>query len=277
MSFYDDNSPIGFYDDDDIDAAVGSNQLQADDDDAFDALNGDYDDIMDDSEDELDDAMDADEDRYAIADLPEDETLAAQEIVAQCTGALEDGTPKAAIAIALDMVNPVTYQKQSLANQAMYKPVIEFHSRDEFIEVVFTFPTASDTNLRILYNHLEKYGQKLEETELGSQMAPLFACTIVPIASMGSAYMVAFQPKFWALASKEFGGTLNKLKVLFLAKNVNFYMSDETDVTSIFAAIERERQADEEFFAQAAAKDEERRAAQNADFGFDMSMLDNDE
>ena len=124
MSFYDDNSPIGFYDDDDIDAAVGSNQLQADDDDAFDAHNGDYDDIMDDSEDELDDAMDADEDRYAIADLPEDETLAAQEIVAQCTGALEDGTPKAAIAIALDMVNPVTYQKQSLANQAMYKPVI---------------------------------------------------------------------------------------------------------------------------------------------------------
>ncbi len=277
MSYYDDNSPIGFYDDDDIEAAVGDSQLHADDDDAFDALNGDYDDIMDENDDELDDVMDAEEDRYVIGDLPEDETLAAQEIVAQCTGTLEDGTPKAAVAIALDMVNPVTFQKQSLANQAMYKPVVEFHSRMDFIEVVFTFPTASDSNLRVLYNHLEKYGQKLDEVDEGSQMAPFFACTIVPIASLGSAYMVAYQPAFWGLACKDFGHPMNQLKIAFRAADVKFFMSDESDITSIFAAIQREKQADNEFYAQAAAREEERRAARDSQFDFDMSDFDDED
>ena len=277
MSFYDDKSPIGFYDDDDIEAAVGANQLQADDDDAFDALNGAYDDIMEDNDDELEEMMDAEDDQYELGTLTEDDSVVAQEIVAQCTGVLEDGSPKAAVAVALDMINPSTYQKQSIANQAMYKPVVEFHARMDFIEVVFTFPTPNDSNLRVMYNHLEKYGQKLDEVEVGSQMVPFFACTIVPVAAMGTAYMVAAQPAFWGLAGKQFGAPLNQLKVAFRAADVNFFMTDETDLTSIIAAVQREQEAEDEFFSQAAAREEERRAARDASFEFDMSDFDNDE
>lgn len=276
MSFYDDNSPIGFYDEDDIEAAVGENQLQADDDDAFDALNGDYDGIMDDNDDELEEMMDADDDQYELGILPEDETIAAQEIVAQCTGTLEDGTPKAAVAVALDMINPVTFQKQSLANQAMYKPVVTFHSRMDFIEVVFTFPTSNDSNLRVFFNHLEKYGQKLDNVDADDESVPFFAVTIVPIAQLGSAYMVAAQPVFWALAGETFSGPLNQLKVVFRAADVNFWMTDEHDLSSIVAAVQRERDAEEEFFEQAALKEQERYDAKQSDYGFDMSMFDNE-
>lgn len=277
MSYYDDNSPLGFYDDDDIEAAVGENQLHADDDDALDALNGDFDDIMDDSEDELEDMMDAEDDQYSMGGIPEDETVIAQEIVAQCTGVHEDGAPKAAIAIALDMVNPMTYQKQSLANQAIYKPVLEFKARMDFIEILFTFPTANDANLRVLYNHLEKYGQKVDELETTATNVPVFACTIVPIAAMGTAYMVAMQPVFWGLTSKQFGGQLNQLKVAFRAADVNFFTTDETDLTSIIAAVQREQEAEDEFFSQAAAREEERRAMRDSDFSFDMDDLTDDD
>lgn len=276
MSLYDNTSPIGFYDDDDIEAAVGDSQLHADDADAMDALNGDYDDIMDDSDDSLEEMMDADDDQEELGGIPEDETLAAQEIVSQCTGTLEDGTPKAAVAVALDMVNPITFHKQSLATQAMYKPVVEFRSRLDFLEVLFTFPTANDTNLRVFFNHLEKYGQKLDNIEADDQMVPLLTVTIVPIASLGSAYMVAAQPAFWALSSPTFGGILNQIKVSFRAADVNFWMTDETDIGGILAAVQREREAEDEFYAQAAARDEEKRAAENARFAFDMSDFDED-
>lgn len=276
MSLYDNTSPIGFYDDDDIEAAVGDSQLHADDADAMDALNGDYDDIMDDSDDSLEEMMDADDDQEELGGIPEDETLAAQEIVSQCTGTLEDGTPKAAVAVALDMVNPITFHKQSLATQAMYKPVVEFRSRLDFLEVLFTFPTATDTNLRVFFNHLEKYGQKLDSIEADDEMVPLFTVTIVPIAALGSAYMVAAQPAFWALSSPTFGGALNQIKVSFRAADVNFWMTDETDIGGILAAVQREREAEDEFYAQAAAREEEKRAAENARFSFDMSDFDED-
>ena len=277
MSFYDNTSPIGFCDDDDIEAAVGSSQLHADDADAMDALNGDYDDIMDDSNDSLEEMMDADDDQEALGGIPEDETVAAQEIVAQCTGTLEDGTPKAAIAVALDMVNPVTFHKQSIATQSMYKPVVEFRSRLDFLEVLFTFPTANDANLRVFFNHLEKYGQKLDNIEEDDQMVPFMTVTIVPIAALGSAYMVAAQPAFWALSSPTFGGALNQLKVSFRAADVNFWMTDETDLGGILSAVQRERDAEDEFYAQAAAREEERRAAENARFEFDMSDMYDEE
>jgi hypothetical protein len=276
MSLYDNTSPIGFYDDDDIEAAVGDSQLHADDTDAMDALNGDYDDIMDDADDSLEEMMDADNDQEELNGLPEDETLVAQEIVAQCTGTLEDGTPKAAVSVSLDMVNPITFHKQSLATQAMYKPVVEFRSRLDFLEVLFTFPTASDANLRVFFNHLEKYGQKLDSIEEDDQMVPLMTVTIVPIAALGAAYIVAAQPAFWALSSPTFGAPMNQLKVSFRAADVNFWMTDETDLGGILSAVQREQEAEDEFYAQAEAREEERRAAENAGFAFDMSDFEED-
>lgn len=277
MSFYDNNSPIGFYDDDDIEAAVGSSQLHADDADALDALNGDYDDIMDDSDDSLEEMMDADDDQEALGNILEDETVAAHEIVAQCTGTLEDGSPKAAVSVSLDMVNPITFHKQSLATQSMYKPVVDFHSRMDFLEVLFTFPTATDANLRVFFSHLEKYGQKLDSVEEGDQMVPLMTVTIVPISALGAAYMVAAQPAFWALSSPTFGGALNQLKVSFRAADVNFWMTDETNLGGILSAVQREREAEDEFYEQAAAREEERRAAENSRFEFDMDDLYDDD
>ena len=278
MSYYDEHSPIGFFDDDDdIEAAVGGSQLQSDDDDAFDALNGDYDDILNVDNDNLAEMMDAEEDMEDLEDAPEDDELAAAEIVEQSTGTLSDGSPKAAITVSLDMINPDTYQKQGVATQAMYQPILEFHKRMEFIEIVFTFPTAIDNNLRVLYNHLETFGRKLDEISPTDQFIPLMAITIVPISSLGSCYMVANQPVFWALQSQTFGGPLNQLKIAVPGANVNFYQTDETDLTEIISAVQREREAEDEFYAQAQAKEDALYDDENDDFNLRDFFDDNED
>ena len=269
MSYYNDSS-IDFYEDnDDIETAVGASQLLSDDDDAADVLNGDYDDILDD--DELEDMMDADEDLEELEDIPEDDALAASEIVEQCTGSLADGEPKAAITVSLDMVNPETFQKKTLATQAMYKPILQFNKRFDCIEIVFTFPTAGDNNLRVLFNHLETFGQKINEIEDTDQFMPLLAITIVPIASLGACYMVANQPLFWAIQSEKFGGPMNQLKVIIRGVDLNFYQTDEIDLKEIAAAVQREREAEDEFYEQAQAKEDAR--YEEPSYEFDMNDI----
>jgi hypothetical protein len=274
MSYYDNDSPISFFDDDDdIEAAVGGSQLHADDDDALDALNGNFDGIMD-EHDNIEDMMDADDDLEELGGVQDDDAAIAQEIVNQCSGTLDDGTPKAAVSIALDMVNPETYKKQSIASQAVYKPVVHINKRMEFIEIVLTFPTAIDTNLRVMHANLEKYGQKLNELDELSQMIPIMAITIVPITGLGCYYIVANNPVFWAVQSEKFGGPANQMKILIRCEDLNFFQTDEVDISEITAAVMREREAEAEYIEQVAQREDERR---RRDAGFNVNGMYNGE
>lgn len=264
MSYYDKNSPISFYDDDDIEAAVGDSQLHADEDDITDALNGDFDDIMDFNNDELDDMMDADDDLMEMQGLPDEDVITANSIVEECQGALEDGAPKAAITVSLDLVNPETYAKQTLATLAMYKPLVNINKRFDFIEILLTFPTAIDSQLKVLYAHLEKYGQKVNELTEASTMIPLMSFTIVPIAGMGCYYVVGHNPVLWALQSEKVGAAPTQMKVIVRCEDVHFFQTDETNLADIHAAVLREQEQESEYLDAIERKEEEERRAREA-------------
>ena len=53
-------------------------------------------------------------------------------------------------------------------------------------------------------------------------------------------------------------------------------MTDETDLGGILSALQREQEAEDEFYSRAEALEEERRAAENAGFAFDMSDFEED-
>lgn len=250
---------MSYYDyDDEIETAVGATQLGADDDDATDAINGDYDDIMEISDSDLDTMMNADEDLSDIETLPDADAEIARAIVDECQGLDIDGHPKAAVSVSLEMLR-IDNTRRMLAQQAMYKPVVTINRRMEFIEMVLTFPTAIDVNLKVMFSHLEKYGQQLNDiTELATE-APILSITVVPIISLGCYYMVAINPVMWALQPSTVNGPINQLKVLVRCEDVGFYQADDMDMTSIEAEVRREMIAEQEALEMMEQKEEERR------------------
>ena len=105
---------------------------------------------------------------------------------------------------------------------------------------------------------------------------PLLAITIVPIASLGACYMVANQPLFWAIQSEKFGGPMNQLKVIIRGVDLNFYQTDEIDLKEIAAAVQREREAEDEFYEQAQAKEDARYEEECWEPGFFFSRMRHD-
>jgi hypothetical protein len=250
---------MSYYDyDDEIEAAVGATQLGADDDDATDAINGSYDGIMELNDDDIDVMMNAEDDMSDVENLPDADAEIARAIVDECQGLDIEGHPKAAVAVALEMLR-IDNTRRTLAQQAMYKPVVTINRRMEFIEMVFTFPTAIDANLKVMFSHLEKYGQKLNDTTELATEAPMLSITIVPIASLGCYYMVAMNPVMWALQPSAVNAPINQLKVLVRCEDVGFYQADDMDMTSIEAEVRREIMAEQEALEMMEQKDEERR------------------
>lgn len=263
---------MSYYDyEDEIETAVGATQLGADDDDATDAINGNYDDIMDFNSDDLDVMMDADDDLSDVENLPDADAEIARNIVKECQGIDDDGQPKAAIALTLEMMH-VDNSRKVISQQAMFRPVVTINRRMEFIEIIFTFKTAIDSNLKVMFANLEKYGQKLNDiTELATE-APILSITIVPTISLGCYYMVALNPVMWALQPQAVNGPVNQLKVIVRCEDVGFYQADDMDLSQIEAEVRREIENERNAIDIMEQKEEARRQA-----ALNQSILMNDD
>jgi hypothetical protein len=150
----------------------------------------------------------------------------------------------------------------------MYKPLVNINRRFDFIEIILTFPTAIDNQLRVLYAHLEKYGQKLNDLTEASTMIPLMSCTIVPIVGMGCYYIVAHNPVLWALQSEKVGVAPTQMKLIVRCEDVHFFQTDETNLADIHAAVLREQEAEDAYMDAIEQKEEERRARDAAATSF---------
>lgn len=244
--------------DDELEAVYGSDQLNAPDDDVANVVNGGYDDLLAMSDDELDALMDADDDMPDIGDVDSDAAMA-RAIVEECQGVYPDGKPKAAVSIILDMVSQNMKSKRTIAQQSIYKPVVYINRRMEFIEIAFEFPTELDANLKVMFANVEKYGQKQNEYDELSTEAPMFSLTLIPVAALGSMYIVAINPIFWAIQPKRINEPAKILKMLFKCDEVGFYQTDEIDMGQIQAELQREMDARAEMLDIMERKEEEQR------------------
>ena len=244
---------------DDIEAAVGANQLNSVEDDITDALNGDFDDILAMNDDDIDTMMDAGDDLAEMGGLPDSDADFARQIVADCNGTDEEGDAKAAVSVMLEMVAPLAETRRVMAQQAMYRPIVYINKRVEFIEVILKFPTELDANLRVLLANLDKYSDALNKTDELSVEVPYFTVVLFPLRSLGTYYMSLANPVMWALTTEKVGAPTDMLKLVFKCDDVGFYQTDEIDMADIQSAIQREEQAELEARAEMEEKDQRKR------------------
>lgn len=246
------------YNFDDLKAVTGDDQLYAEDTDANDALSGKYDEFL--TEDDLEVLMDAEDDEIEEASLPDGDAELARGVVRECVGVDDKGNPKAAIGLSLDMVNPYADTSKAIAEQATGRPVVDINKRFDFIEVVLTFKTSIDNELRTMWGHLEKFGALLNTVTELSQEAPALTMAIVPYTGVGAFYIIVANPIGWYLQPDKVGGEAKQIRLLFHCEDVNFYQTDEMDVESIGAAVIREMEAEADTIEKMQEKEERDRA-----------------
>lgn len=214
------------------------------------------------SDENLETLMTPDDDVQPENDADDDAAFA-QLIVDECQGTLEDGTPKTAIALSLEMVNLNNDVRRTLAQQGMYKPVVTIYRRMEFIEITLTFPSAVDSNLRVLMSNLAKYGDVLNELTQQSTEYPVLSIVFLPLSSLGTYYMSVENPIMWSLQPAKAGSAINQVKLIVRGENVNFYQTDEMNLATIIASIQREEEEAMRTAEVMAERDAQRRAHEN--------------
>ena len=180
-------------------------------------------------------------------------------MVEECQGETEEGDPLAAITLSLDMISTKTQVQRSVFQQSMYDPVVTINRRVNYIELILTFPNAADTNLKLLSINMDKYGKVMDELKPNSSEYPFFSLVILPVLGLGAYYMSMNNPLFWALTTEKLGAEINQMKMLFHCDDVEFYETDEIDISEIQAAIQREQEAREAAIAAMEEKEEQRK------------------
>ena len=218
--------------------ATNNNQANADDVAEEDALEGAYDD--DKLEEELDTVMNADEDIEAEADIEDAENTYARLILEQCQGVDEDNKPKATIAISLTLENPETEKQKVLAEAAFCSAPLEINGRHRFVEVVLTYKSPSAQEMKVLWAHLQKYGELVNKVDyMNAVEIPSFKMYIVPFSTLGTSFMSAVEPVSWTLCSSKPETLPDQLRILFDSDDVDFYETDEIDLEAVDAEAQR--------------------------------------
>lgn len=244
--------------DKDLHHVLGEDQIDADDDKMEDVLNGMYDEEM---ADDIELVMDADSDKADEEDIPDNEALIARSIVSQCEGIDDDGMPKVTIGIAIDQVNPYEQTKKTVAQTAFCKPVLKVNIVQEFIELRFDFKTAVDRDLRVMWSHLEKYGELCTAMTEKSQETPFMTIVMAPFSAVGTCYMTALNPIMWNLQPPKPGDECTQIKVLLHADNLEFYETDEISLENIEAQAQRIINSRQESYESALEAEEAKAAA----------------
>lgn len=219
---------------------TGENQIEAENPEEEAALEGDY---GYEAEAKPEEMMNAQEDLEEADELfLDEEAMLIQTIIANCEGVDEVGNPKCAGVVSVETINPEFNTVQELGKYAFYKPIITFHHRFEYTEIVMTFVTSKDAELRAMWNHLQTFGKILDGITKSSTEAPHLSLILVPMTGYGCYYAMAENPIFWQLQSPAPNEPVTQIKMCFENNAVNFYQTDEVRMREIEASVQRARQ-----------------------------------
>ena len=161
------------------------------------------------------------------------------QIINSACGKDDDGNPKAAITVAIDEWSHSTNKTHSLLTYSSYKPVVSIQKHYDFIQVDLFFASKVDNDMKVIWNHSEKFGQLINEITHETKNIPFFTLTIVPVETQGRYYISVTNPVFWSLQPVKPGAEAQIIRLVFKAENLNVFETDEIDMYEIEANVQR--------------------------------------
>ena len=223
--------------------ALGESQLKSPDEDILSVLTNDYDYLNADDQ-NLEVAIDAEEDEEYENIVPEDTDDLARSIVEECQGETADGVPNSGTAYVLEMVNPFLDTHRTIMERASVSPVLSISSRDDYIELCYTFKNPKDPDMRAMWDTLEEYGKRANDTKNDSVEIPFLIFVAVPYAAYGTYYMTIESPISWGLTSSDPDSMPNQVRILFEMDSISFYETDDINMDDLVGDVIRELDED---------------------------------
>lgn len=155
-------------------------------------------------------------------------------IVADSCGKNESGFPNGAITLSYERRNLDHSVNKVLTSISSNKAELQIYKRVEFVEINLIFKSPVDSDLKLIWNTLERFGREVNLfTETDSNTYPALSLTIVPVEHKGKYYCVCLNPIMWALTSLTAGGQPNTIRIILPAEQIGFFKDEELDMTEI--------------------------------------------
>lgn len=143
-----------------------------------------------------------------------------ERIVSACCGSDGNGRSRSAISVCLQTGATEPDGIGTRLENTCYGPVVSVSCNGEFTEIAFTFPEGADSRFRGLWNIIEEYRGKTQGTDAAGQGKVIMAAVILPVGAVGTYVMAAFNPFFYTSEASVPGGPINRIRLLYLSKNV---------------------------------------------------------
>lgn len=153
------------------------------------------------------------------------------------------GISLTAIVADCNVINLITGEEKQIISVTLQKPVISIERHGEYIQLDFSFISALDNDLKMLWTTLELYGKTVSDINTNSEKSGLVATgslTLVPTQFNGKYFAVAVNPIFWALTSSEIGETANIIRVMVEASAFEVLENKEIDMKQLEKEINNE-------------------------------------
>lgn len=117
-------------------------------------------------------------------------------------------------------------------------PKIKIHGMFDKIMVDLIFANDRDVDLYKVWNILNKYQKEMHESTLDeTKVVPYLNIVMLPMSHEGHVYADANTPMLWTLTSLGVGKPIDTIRLVFSADKINFYTSDDIDISDVKAEI----------------------------------------
>ena len=181
------------------------------------------------------------------------------EILKSACGKDDNSQANSAITINLYQIKDELSKLNPLYSHTAFNPAISIKNTNEFVIIDLIFNSPADSDLQIFWTLLEKYGNTQSVTNEAEEIH-LCNFVIVPKKYDGQYYIDARDPIIWTLQPIKPNQPLNIIRLLFANDSFSLYETDDIDVATIEAEVEREVEESERQILIAEEKQAERDA-----------------
>lgn len=155
----------------------------------------------------------------------------------------QNGLSETSICIECNVIDLQTTESKPVVSVTLQKPVINVERHGVFIQLDYTFISALDTDLKLMWNALELYGKTSNDINVDTEKTGLFTSagiTMVPTQYSGKYFCTAINPIFWSLTANEIGSNANTIRILFNIEDFEVFENLNIDVEKIKKEVKEE-------------------------------------
>lgn len=163
-----------------------------------------------------------------------------EEIFAELNDASEGEKTKSLISLSYKLHKldtNVIVPKSSLSAE---NAKVLLYPTENVIQVMLTFPTATDANLRLFWGTINAYFSAAESLTEESASIPVLTLNIIPKAFGGEYFAALTVPLYRNLVTAKVGNVPNAISLIFDVNSLHIYHTDEINDAMVESEVERE-------------------------------------